>query len=133
LTLYLLDTNIVSDLVRNPEGAAAARLKSLTEDTLCTSIVVPAELRFGVEKRGSVRLAAQLEAILAAIEIVPFEPPADRDYAAVRVQLERAGTPISGNDMLIAAHALALDATLVTDNIREFERIEGLKVENWLR
>lgn len=133
MTLYLLDTNIISDLVRNPEGAVARRLGSFIEHEVCTSIIVAAELRFGVEKKGAVRLAVQLEAILEDIMVVAFEPPAERRYAAVRAQLERDGTPISGNDMLIAAHALTLDAALVTDNVREFERVEGLRVENWLR
>lgn len=132
MTLYLLDTNIISDLVRNPEGTVAGRLESLIEHEVCTSIIVAAELRFGVEKKGAVRLAIQLETLLDDMQIVAFEPPAERRYATVRAQLERDGTPISGNDMLIAAHALALDAVLVTGNVREFERVEGLRVENWL-
>lgn len=111
----------------------AIRLEAMVEHEVCTSIIVAAELRFGVEKKGAVRLAIQLETILEDIRIVAFEPPAERSYAAARTQLERDGRPISGNDMLIAAHALAIDAVLVTDNVREFERVPGLKVENWLR
>lgn len=132
MTLYLLDTNIISDLVRNPDGAVAGTLESLVEHEVCTSIIVAAELRFGVEKKGAFRLAIQLEALLEDIQVAAFESPAERSYATVRAQLERDGTPISGNDMLIAAHAITLDAVLVTANVREFQRVEGLKVENWL-
>jgi tRNA(fMet)-specific endonuclease VapC len=129
----LLDTNIVSDLVRNPTGLAASRLRQDGDDRICTSVVVAAELRFGAAKRGSGRLTHQLEQVLSAIEILPLTPPADRLYGDIRAQLERAGTPIGGNDLLIAAHALASDCILVTDNEREFARVEGLSIENWLR
>lgn len=133
MTLYLLDANIISDLVKNPEGSAAARLESLIDEEICTSIIVVAELRFGIEKKGAARLAAQLETILDDIETFAFEPSAELTYGVVRAQLEREGRPIGANDTLIAAHALTLDATLVTDNVREFERVQGLRVENWLR
>jgi tRNA(fMet)-specific endonuclease VapC len=129
---YLLDTNIVADLVRTPQGVVAARIAREGEDTVCTSIVVAGELRFGAAKRGSAPLAARVEAILAAMEIVPLEEPADRRYGELRWHLERSGTPIGPNDMLIAAHALALGLTLVTANVREFSRVSGLAVENWL-
>jgi tRNA(fMet)-specific endonuclease VapC len=129
----LLDTNIVSDLVRNPTGLAASRLRQDGDDGICTSAVVAAELRFGAAKRDSGRLTHQLEQVLSAIEILPLTPPADRLYGDIRAQLERAGTPIGGNDLLIAAHALASDCILVTDNEREFARVEGLSIENWLR
>ncbi|KAF0176297.1 MAG: PIN domain-containing protein [Hyphomonadaceae bacterium] len=130
---FLLDTNIVSDLVRNPQGRAAAKIAALGEDVVATSIIVAAELRYGAAKKGSVRLASQLEAILGALEVIPFEAPADAAYGAARVALEAAGTPIGGNDLLIAAQALALDMTLVTHNAREFTRVDGLRVEDWLR
>jgi tRNA(fMet)-specific endonuclease VapC len=129
---YLLDTNIVADLVRTPQGVVAARIAREGEDTVCTSIVVAGELRFGAAKRGSAPLTARVEAILAAMEIVPLEEPADRRYGELRWHLERSGTPIGPNDMLIAAHALALGLTLVTANVREFSRVSGLAVENWL-
>jgi tRNA(fMet)-specific endonuclease VapC len=82
---------------------------------------------------GSARLPAQLERVLAAVQILPFEEPADRAYGTLRAQLEAAGSPIGGNDMLIAAHAISLDCAVVTDNEREFARVDGLTVENWLR
>ncbi len=129
---FLLDTNILSDLVRNPQGRIAKRIAREGEKSICTSIMVASELRFGAEKSGSERLASQLEAILAVIDIVPLEEPADRQYARIRKYLEDRGTPIGPNDLLIAAHALALDQTVITANDREFSRVPGLKVENWL-
>ncbi len=133
MTRFLLDTNILSDLVRNPQGRVAARIALIGEHSVCTSIIVTAELRFGAAKKGSERLAHQLERILSAITIEPFEAPADAAYAELRAQLEAAGAPIGGNDMLIAAQALATDCALVTNNEREFSRVSGLQVENWLR
>jgi tRNA(fMet)-specific endonuclease VapC len=129
---YLLDTNILSDLMRHPRGRTADRIAQAQEQ-ICTSIIVLAELRFGIARTGSRRLATQLRAILDGIAVLPFETPADVTYAGLRERLERAGSPIGANDMLIAAHALALGMTLVTDNEREFTRVEGLAVENWLR
>lgn len=103
------------------------------EQAVATSIIVASELRFGAIKRGSKRLDAQLDAVLGALEILPLEPPADLRYAELRVALERAGTPIGPNDMLIAAHALALDLALVTGNIREFARVPMLNAVDWQR
>jgi tRNA(fMet)-specific endonuclease VapC len=131
--MYLLDTNILSDLVRHPQGVIGANIAQGTTETIVTSIIVASELRFGAERRGSERLTAQLEGILKRLPVLPLEDDADRHYGALRAELERQGKPIGGNDMFIAAHALALDATLVTDNVREFERVPGLRVENWLR
>jgi tRNA(fMet)-specific endonuclease VapC len=130
---YLLDTNIVSDLVRNPQGRVAGRVREVGESPVCTSIIVAAELRYGATKRASQRLTAQVDAVLDALEVLPFEAPADRFYGRLRARLETTGTPIGGNDMLIAAQALALACTIVTDNEGEFARIPGLRRENWLR
>lgn len=129
---YLLDTNIVSDLVRQPQGRSAQRLARLADERICTSIVVASELRYGAAKAASPRLTKQLELILSALEVLPLDAPADRHYADVRLGLEKAGTPIGPNDLLIAAHALAMDMTLVTGNTREFARVSGLHIENWL-
>jgi tRNA(fMet)-specific endonuclease VapC len=129
----MLDTNILSNLVRNPQGRIAERIAEFGEDAICTSIIVVAELRFGAAKKGSERLTRQLEGILSAIDIQPFDAPADMAYADLRAQLEAAGTLIGANDLLIAAHALAADCAMVTDNEREFSRVDGLTVENWLR
>ena len=120
---YLLDTNILSNLVKHPQGLVFQRIATIGEDNVCTSIIVACELRFGAVKSGSSRLI---------LTVLPLEPPADQHYAAIRTHLEQAGTPIDPNDLLIAAHALALDLTLVTANTREFERVPNLSLENWL-
>lgn len=130
---YLLDTNIVSDLVRNPQGRIAERIRQVGETQVCTSIIVSSELRYGAAKKGSLRLSTQLEAVLDVLEVLSFEAPADAAYGALRARLEQAGRPISGNDLLIAAQAIALGYTVVTDNERELSRIEELPQENWLR
>ena len=130
---FLLDTNIVSDLVRHPRGRIADRIAEVGEQHICTSIIVAAELRYGAAKKGSSRLTAQLEAVLDALDVLVLEAPLDIAYGELRARLEQAGQPMGGNDLLIAAHALALGHTVVTDNEREFSRIDDLRVENWLR
>ena len=129
---YLLDTDILSDLIRNPQGPVAGRIAQVGEESVCTSLIVACELRFGAAKRGSERLTRQLELVLSALEVLPLQTPVDEHYAHVRLELERAGTPIGPNDMLIAAHALAIGAILVTANVQEFLRVPDLRVENWL-
>jgi len=132
LTRYLLDTSIISDLIRNPQGKAAKRIARVGEDNICTSIIVAAELRYGCAKRGSKRLLKAVEDLLGEINVLPFDVPADAEYGMIRSQLEAAGTPIGGNDLLIAAHARATGATIVTANTGEFKRVHGLNVENWI-
>lgn len=129
---YLLDTNIISNLVRRPQGPVAGRITEVGEDSICTSIIVAAELRYGATKSGSKPLAERLDLLLSALEILPLEPPADQRYAELRHHLSRQGTPIGPNDLLIAAQALATDLTLATANTREFERVPSLRTENWL-
>jgi tRNA(fMet)-specific endonuclease VapC len=130
---FLLDTNIVSHLIRNPQGQVAKRIESAGEENICTSIIVAAELRYGAAKKASPKLTAQVEVVLEAIETLAVDAPADEIYGSIRVQLESAGTPIGGNDLIIASQAMTLDLTLVTDNERQFSRIDGLRIENWLR
>jgi tRNA(fMet)-specific endonuclease VapC len=130
---YLLDTNIVSDLVRRPHGRVVERIRMVGEAEVCTSIIVAAELRYGAAKKGSARLTSQLEAVLGALQVLPFEASADATYGTLRARLERAGQMIGGNDLLIAAQAVTLGVTLVTDNEREFGRISELSLENWVR
>lgn len=130
---YLLDTNILSDLVRHPQGPIAERIEIAGEDRVCTSLIVAAELRYGAAKRGSERLTVQLETILGALDVLSLEPPVDAIYGDLRAQLERRGTLIGPNDLLIAAQVLSLDCILVTDNEREFSRVDGLTLENWRR
>jgi tRNA(fMet)-specific endonuclease VapC len=133
LSPYLLDTNILSDLVATPQGRIARRVHEVGEGLVFTSIIAAGELRYGAERRGSPRLTVQVEAVLNSMEVLALELPVDRVYAALRTRLERTGQVISNNDLLIAAHALALGYTVVTDNEHEFRRIEELAVENWLR
>src|SRR6185312_11954568 len=110
-------------------GAVAAHIVEVGEDRVVTSIVVACELRFGAAKRGSRTLTRQIEAVLGALTILPLEHGVDRHYAAIRDALEKAGTPIGANDLLIAAHARALQAVCVTANVNEFQRVPGLRVE----
>ena len=131
--LYLLDTNILSHLVRHPQGRVAERIAAVGEANVLTSVIVACELRYGAAKLGSRRLSRQIEAILGALTIKPLESDVERVYASIRVALERKGTPIGAHDMLIAAHARAIDAVCVTDNVAEFKRVPALRVENWLR
>lgn len=128
---YLLDTNILSDLIRRPQGVISEAIRRVGEESVCTSIVVAAELRFGALRRGSARLQERVDVILGTIEVLPFEEPADRHYAELREQFESRGTPIGPNDMLIAAHALSSGLTVVTANESEFARVPRLAVENW--
>ncbi len=130
---YLLDTNVVSDLIRNPQGRVTQHIRKIGEAQVCTSIIVAAELRYGAAKKRSPRLTSQLEAVLGALDVLPFEAPADAAYGVLRARLERAGQPIGGNDLLIAAQVIALGCIIVTDNEREFARVADLRRENWLR
>jgi tRNA(fMet)-specific endonuclease VapC len=128
----MLDTNIVSDIIRNPAGKSAARLRAVGDYGLAVSIITAAELRFGAAKSGSPRLLSRVETLLQTLDVLPFDVPADAEYASVRVELETAGKPIGPNDLLIAAHARSLGTTIVTANTAEFSRVRGLNVENWL-
>jgi len=130
---YLLDTNIVSDLIRKPQGRIAEHNRRVGEAQVCTSIVVAAELRYEAAKKASPRLTAQLELVLRSLEILPFEAPADAAYGIIRSRLEQSGRSIGGDDLLIAAQAVALAYTIVTDNEGEFSRVDGLPLEDWLR
>jgi len=131
---FLLDTNILSDFVRHPSGLVASRLDALgVDEEICTSIVVAAELRYGAMKKKSPALSARIEEVLKVIDLPPLTSDADRHYALLRTELETTGTPIGANDMFIAAHALATDCILVTDNVSEFQRVRDLKIQNWLR
>jgi tRNA(fMet)-specific endonuclease VapC len=129
---YLLDTNIVSALVRDPHGPVTERIRKVGETNVCTSIIVAAELRFGAARKRSAVLSTRLELVLSALDVLPFEAPADVVYGDIRAQLERAGTMIGGNDLLIAAQAVAGGHTVVTNNLREFQRVAGLPVVDWL-
>lgn len=129
----MLDTNIVSELARSPQGPLAERIAQVGPDSICVSVMTAAELRYGCARKGSARLSAQIDAILGSLKVLALDVPADAEYGSTRAGLEAAGMPIGPNDLFIAAHALALGAVLVTANSGEFMRVRGLKVENWLK
>lgn len=130
---YMLDTNIVSSVIRQPRSKLAGHLARMPRDTFGISLIVAAELHYGALRKGSSRLTHQVEAVLEGIDVLPLEEPVDRHYGDIRNELARQGQPIGHNDLLVAAHARALNLTLVSDNLGEFSRVPGLTVENWLR
>jgi len=129
---WMLDTNTLSDLIRNPRGKLLQRLSSIDPEAICTSIVVACEMRFGAKRKGSEVLTERVEQLLASLTILPLDEPADQHYADIRAVLEQAGTPIGNHDLFIAAHARSRNMTLVTHNVREFERVPRLLVDDWL-
>lgn len=128
----MLDTNIVSAIVRDPRGKALERLIEVGEENVCISIITHGEIWYGVKKDGSEELAKKVSNVTRRLYVASLTLPTDQRYADIRLAL-RQGRNIGPNDLWIAAHALALDAVLVTNNEREFSRVPGLKVENWLR
>jgi tRNA(fMet)-specific endonuclease VapC len=129
---FLLDTNILSNAIRNPRGNVVHMMRLNKLSSLCTSSIVSSEMRYGAQKKGSARLSREVDELLGRIEILDYDDDASRAYAMIRTKLETAGNSIGITDLHIAAHALSFGLTLVTDNVREFSRVEGLKVENWL-
>ncbi len=130
---YLLDTDTASYSIRGASAALDSRLAKAAARDLAISVVTRAELLFGVEKRGNPRgLARVVHAFLDRIAILPWDNAAVDVFAKVRAQLERQGTPIGFADTMIAAHAISLKATLVTNNQKHFLNVKGLSLENWL-
>ena len=130
---YLLDTNILSAMIKNPDSGPARKITTTGyEDACCTSMVVACELRYGAMKKGSEKLSARVEQILNAVDILPLQAEVSEHYAEIRTALEAEGRPIGGNDLLIAAQARSLKLIVVTANTREFSRVQGLEVENWM-
>ncbi len=135
LTALMLDTNIISHMMRDPTGQAAQRAMAHNQANanrpLYASVMVQCELEYGLTKRPSPRLDVAYQGVMASIDVLPITAEVATHYAQLRTQLEAMGTPIGPNDALIAAHALAMNATLVTGDA-EFLRVPGLQVENWL-
>jgi tRNA(fMet)-specific endonuclease VapC len=132
MTDFMLDTNMVSAIVRDPRGKVLEKLIEVGEENVFISIVTHGEIWYGVKKNGSEELSKKVSAVTRRLCVAPLHMPTDRHYGEVRLAL-RQGRNIGPNDLWIAAHALALDAVLVTDNEKEFSRVPGLRIENWLR
>ena len=130
---YLLDTNILAELARNPAGTVARRIVVVGETSICTSVIVACEVHYGLAKRASPELTRKMSEILEAIDVLTNLPEnIGIHYGRIRTHLESAGETIGPNDLLIAAHARAAGLSVVTGNDREFRRVPGLGVENWL-
>ena len=129
---FMLDTNIVSDLVRNPRGRVQGKLRHHGINTVCLSAIVVSEIRFGLLAKASEKFNDLVESALSRIAVVDYEEKVSFAYAHIRNDLQKRGLLIGVTDLFIAAHAKSLGLTLVTNNVREFSRVEGLKIENWL-
>jgi tRNA(fMet)-specific endonuclease VapC len=130
VTLLMLDTDISSYVIRHRPASIAERFQQHAQE-LCVSVMTAAELRFGAVKAGRADLARLVEAYLARVTILDWADSATFHYARIRAELERSGTPIGSMDLLIASHAVAEQATLVTNNLRHFSAVPGLKIEQW--
>lgn len=129
---YLLDTDICIYLAKYSSPLIVARLSQEPADSVSISVITLGELHFGAEKSAQRdRALRTLAEFSEAVTVLPLPPMAAMTYGSIRDELQRAGTPIGANDLWIAAHALALDLTLVSNNIKEFRRVSGLRVENW--
>jgi len=133
---FLLDTNTISYFLRDYSEPLTARLLACDPASLAISTISAGELSYGLAKLGMNRragiLGTKLSKLLRIVSVLPLCPPAAQHYATTRTFLESQGTPIGGNDLWIAAHALALELPLVTNNVREFSCVPGLQIENWL-
>ena len=130
--MILLDTNICIYIINHRPPNVVERFRRYRAGEIGLSSVVAAELAYGVAKRGSARNRAALEMFLAPLEILPFDQDAVWVYGELRSELERLGKPIGALDTMIAAHALALNAMLVTNNVREFAQVPRLQLDNWV-
>jgi tRNA(fMet)-specific endonuclease VapC len=131
--VYLLDTSTVSLALRGRAPHAVDRLRATEREDVAVSVVTAMELRFGIAKNPSTRVRAVVEQFLGAIKVLPVDRSVEKPYGEVRAALERLGRPIGALDTIIAAHALAVRAVLVTNNVREFRRVRGLRCEDWTR
>lgn len=129
---YMLDTNICIYAIKNKPEQVLRRLHDHLPDGLCISAITLAELEHGVEKSSQPeKNAAALIQFLSILDVLPFDDLAAVEYGKIRAYLQKQGTPIGTMDMLIAAHARAEGIVLVTNNVREFERVPELNIENW--
>ena len=129
---YMLDTNICIYAIKNRPEIVLQRIKANMRNGLCISAITLAEMEHGVEKSAQPeKNAAALMRFVSILQVLPFDDSAAVEYGKVCAYLQRHGTPIGPMDTLIAAHAKAAGLTIVTNNVREFERVPGLKIENW--
>jgi tRNA(fMet)-specific endonuclease VapC len=129
--MYLLDTSTVSLALRGRAPAAVERLRTTKRESVAVSVVTAMELRFGIAKNPSTRVRAVVEQFLDTVQVLPIDRAVEKPYGDVRAALERLGRPIGALDTIIAAHALAIRAVLVTNNLREFRRVRSLRCEDW--
>ena len=129
--MYMLDTNILIYLIKQKPIQVLAHFQQHDFKDICVSSISVAELEYGVAKSGSVKNKQTLDSLLQLLQRPAFDDNAASEYGTLRATLESRGTPIGPLDTLIAGHALALQATLVTNNVREFSRVPGLTVEDW--
>lgn len=130
--MYLLDTNICAYIINRHPAQVRERLARCSADEVSVSSLTVAELRYGADKSSRpAQNHGSLDAFLSPLGIYDFDAKAAAAYGSIRVELEQRGTPIGPLDTLIAAHALSLDATVVTNSTREFSRVPGLRLENW--
>ena len=131
MSVYMLDTNTVSLALRGRAPRAVDYLRDTARTDVVVSVITAMELRFGLAKNPSTRARDIIEQFLDTVTVVPVDRATERPYGEIRAALERAGRPIGALDTIIAAHALAVRAVLVTNNIREFRRVRGLRCEDW--
>jgi tRNA(fMet)-specific endonuclease VapC len=127
----MLDTDSVSFALRG-QGQVGSRILERRPSELCVSAITVAELQFGAQKRNSAKLHDAIDAFLADVAVLAFDESCARHFGVLAVELATRGTPIGEFDVLIAAHAVAAEATLITNNTKHFTRVRGLKIENWL-
>jgi len=130
---YLLDTSTVRFFVREPSAALRRHLERTHAEHVAVSVITEMEMRYGLARRPSARVAALVEEVLDSITILPLTSDAAKHYGRTRAALDAKGTPISPLDLMIAAHALSLGVTLVSNHLREFRRVPGLRCQDWTR
>ena len=131
--VYMLDTNAVSNAIKQPNGPVAQRLVSLLPGQATISMIVEGELRYGIARASATGIEQRLDALLTYVPTIGLDLQVARHYGTIRAALAKAGTPIGMNDLWIAAHAVRLGLILVTDNETEFRQVPGLATENWQR
>lgn len=132
MAIFMLDTDISSYIIKRSHDTVLQRLQKTTVEDVCISVITSAELQYGVAiSPRQVQDAYALDAFLRHVTVLDFPEAAAQDYAAIRAVLKSCGTMIGANDLLIASHARSAQLTLVTNNVREFSRVPGLKIENW--